>query len=129
MRKTLVCCAVTLMVLGLSLATKSVSGANRAKETTVKGEVVDLPCYEGKSGVRGEAHKACALSCAKRGNQLAIVEDGTNTVYAITGKYAAEKNEKLIEFVAAMVVAKGEVSEKDGKKWLEVSDIKKADAK
>ena len=127
MRKTLVYCAVTLMVLGLSLTTKSVSGANRAKEMTVKGEVVDLPCFEGKGGARGEAHKSCALSCAKRGNQLAIVEDGTNAVYAITGKYAAEKNEKLIPFVAEMVVAKGEVSEKDGKKWLDVSDIKKAE--
>ena len=129
MRKTLVYCAVTLMVLGLSLAAGSASGANRAKEMTVKGEVVDLPCFEGKGGARGEGHKSCALSCAKRGNQLAIVEDGTNTVYAITGKYAAEKNEKLIPFVAEMVVAKGEVSEKDGKKWLDVSDIKKADAK
>lgn len=127
MRKTLVYCAVTLMVLGLSLTTKSASGASRAKEMTVKGEVVDLPCFEGKGGARGEAHKSCALSCAKRGNQLAIVEDGTNAVYAITGKYAAEKNEKLIAFVAEMVVAKGEVSEKDGKKWLDVSDIKKAE--
>ena len=127
MRKTLVYCAVTLMVLGLSLTTKSASGASRAKEMTVKGEVVDLPCFEGKRGARGESHKSCALSCAKRGNQLAIVEDGTNAVYAITGKYAAEKNEKLIPFVAEMVVAKGEVSEKDGKKWLELSDIKKAE--
>ena len=129
MRKTLVYCAVSLMVLGLSLAARSASGANPAKEATVKGEVVDLPCYEGKGGARGEAHKTCALSCAKRGNQLAIVEDGTNTVYAITGKYTAEKNEKLIPFVAEMVVAKGEVSEKDGKKWLEVSDIKKVEMK
>jgi hypothetical protein len=126
MRKTLVYCAVTLMVFGLSLTTNSASGANRAKEMTVKGEVIDLPCFEGKGGARGEAHKSCALSCAKKGNQLAIVEDGTNTVYAITGKYAAEKNEKLIPFVAEMVVAKGEVSEKDGKKWLDLSDIKKA---
>ena len=129
MRKTLIYCAVTLTVIGLSLAARTASGANPAKETIVKGEVIDLPCYEGKSGSRGEAHKGCALSCAKKGNQLAIVEDGTNTVYAITGKYAAEKNEKLIPFVAAMVVAKGEVSEKDGKKWLDISDIKKAEMK
>ena len=128
MRKTLVCCAVTLMVLGLSMIAGSTSAAG-PEAKTVKGEVIDLPCYEGKGGARGEAHKTCAISCAKRGNQLAIVEDGTNTVYAITGDYAANKNEKLVEFVAAMVEAKGDVSEKDGKKWLAISSIKKVESK
>ena len=128
MRKTLAFCAATLMVLGLSLVAGSVSAAG-PEDMTIKGEVVDLPCYEGKGGARGEAHKSCALSCAKRGNQLAIVQDGTNTVYAITGDYAANKNEKLVEFVAAMVEAKGAVTEKDGKKWLAISAIKKVETK
>ena len=126
MRKTLVCCAVTLMLLGLSMAAGSASGAVRPEEKTIKGEVVDQPCYDGKNGARGEAHKSCALSCAKRGNQLAIVEDGTNTVYSISGDYTANKNEKLIPFVAEMVEAKGTVSEKDGKKWIMLTSIKKS---
>jgi hypothetical protein len=127
MRKILVCCAATLMVLGLSLATGFASGPLASGDITVKGEVVDLPCYEGKNGARGEAHKGCAISCAKRGNQLAIVEDGTNTVYAISGDYSANKNEKLVGFVAEKVEAKGAVTEKDGKKWLAVSSIKKSE--
>jgi type 1 fimbria pilin len=128
MRKTLAFCAATLMVLGLSLVSGSASAAG-PEDMTIKGEVVDNPCYESKGGARGEAHKSCALSCAKRGNQLAIVQDGTNTVYLITGDYAANKNEKLVEFVAAMVEAKGAVSEKDGKKWLAISSIKKVETK
>ena len=126
MRKTLVCCAVTLVVLGLAVVAGS---ASAGKEVTIKGEVIDEPCFLGKNGARGEGHKACALSCAKRGNQLAIVEDGTNTVYSITGDYSANKNEKLIEFVAAMVEAKGEVTEKDGKKSILISSIKKVEMK
>jgi hypothetical protein len=120
---------MTLVLLGLSLAAVSASWARSSGDATVKGEVVDLPCYEGKGGARGESHKSCAVTCAKKGNQLAIVEDGTNAIYVISGDYAANNNEKLVPFVAEMVQVKGTVSEKDGKKWLAVSSIKKIDKK
>ena len=87
---------------------------------SIKGEIIDQPCYEDKNGARGEGHKNCALACAKRGSQMAIIDE-SNTVYSITGDYAANKNEKLIPYVASMVEAKGTVTEKDGKKWIEVS--------
>jgi uncharacterized protein YdeI (BOF family) len=114
------------MAMSLSFAVS----ARSDKEVTIKGEVVDQPCFEGKKEAgRGEAHKGCALSCAKRGNQLAIVEDGSNAVYSITGDYSANKNEKLIPFVAEMVEVKGTVTEKDGKKMLAVTSIKKIEMK
>ena len=125
MKKRLIYMAVALMAMSLSFA----ASARSDKEVTIKGEVVDQPCFEGKGGARGESHKACALSCAKRGNQLAIVEDGSSAVYSITGDYSANKNEKLIPFVAEMVEVKGTVTEKDGKKWLAVSSIKKIETK
>lgn len=115
-----------LVIMGVSLA---VASGMVAKEVTVKGEVIDLPCYEGKGGAHGEKHRQCAIACAKKGNQLAILEDGTNTVYVITGSYAANKNEKLIPFVAEKVEAKGELSEKDGKKYLNITSIKKLESK
>ena len=116
---------MTMVLLGLLLAAASASGARSSGDATIKGEVVDLPCYEGKGGARGEGHKTCAVTCAKKGNQLAIVEDGTNAVYLISGDYSANNNEKLVPFVAEMVQVKGTVSEKDGKKWLAVSSVKK----
>lgn len=125
MKRSLIYLAVVLMVVGASFASvKAVSDT----EVTVKGEVIDQPCYD-KGGSKGEAHKACALSCAKRGNQLAILEDGTSTVYSITGDYSANKNEKLIPFVAETVEVKGTVTEKDGKKMLNVTSIKKVEMK
>jgi type 1 fimbria pilin len=127
MKRMMICLAIAAIAIFGSLAATQAFVSD--KEVTIKGEVVDQPCFEGKNGARGEGHKACALSCAKRGNQLAVVEDGTNAVYSITGDYSANKNEKLIPFVAEMVEVKGTVSEKDGKKWLAVSSIKKVESK
>jgi hypothetical protein len=123
MKRTLIYLTITLMVMSASLA---IASAGDEKEVTIKGEVIDQPCYEGKNGARGEAHKSCAIACAKRGNQMAILEEGTNTVYSVTGDYAANKNEKLVEYVAETVEVKGTVTEKDGKKWVAISSIKKA---
>jgi hypothetical protein len=126
MKRTMIYLAIALMTIGASLTVSA--AVSDDKEVTIKGEVIDQPCFEGKNGARGEGHKACALSCAKRGSQLAIVDD-KNNVYSITGDYAANKNEKLIPFVAEMVEVKGVVSEKDGKKSIALSAIKKAESK
>ena len=128
MRKRLIYCAVALMVAGLCLQAAPSLAYEDPKQVTIKGEIIDEPCYVGKNGARGEGHKGCALACAKRGNQMAIVDD-KNTIYSITGDYAANKNEKLIPFVAETVEATGTVSEKDGKKTIVVTSIKKADTK
>ena len=146
MKNRLIYCAVALMVAGLCLNSASSFADDHKKDgdkkadhkkgdkkgdskaVTIKGEVIDQPCYEGKNGARGEGHKTCALACAKRGNQMAIIDE-SNTVYSITGDYAANKNEKLLPYVASMVEAKGTVTEKDGKKWIEVSSIKPVETK
>jgi len=125
MRRALIYLAMALIAVGAAVAA---SAAPSDKEVTLKGEVIDQPCYD-KGGKKGADHQACALSCAKRGNQMAILEDGTNTVYSITGDYAENKNEKLIPYVAETVEVKGTVTEKDGKKWVAITSIKKADAK
>ena len=125
MKRVLIYMTLALMMIGAAVAA---SAAPTDTEVTLKGEVIDQPCYD-KGGKKGEAHKACALSCAKRGNQMAILEDGTNNVYSIEGDYADNKNEKLVPYVAETVEVKGTVSEKDGKKWVTISSIKKAEAK
>jgi type 1 fimbria pilin len=127
MQKRLIYLAMALLAMCASF-TVTANIKDDAKEVTIKGEIVDQPCYEGSNTKRGESHKACALSCAKRGNQLAIVDD-KNNLYSITGDYAANKNEKLITFVSETVEAKGVITEKDGKKFIAVSSIKKAESK
>ena len=124
MKRVLIYVAMAMVMIGASIAA---SAATSDKEVTLKGEVIDQPCYT-SGGKKGEAPKACALSCAKRGNQMAILDDG-GAVYSITGDYAANKNEKLIPYVADTVEVKGTVTEKDGQKWLNITSIKKAEAK
>jgi len=91
-----------------------------AAVTSVKGEVVDLECSLGKGAAgKGVAHAACAMSCAREGNQMAILT--ADDVYLIDGDYTANKNAKLLDFVAKVVDAKGAISEQDGKKHINVA--------
>jgi hypothetical protein len=89
---------------------------------TVTGEVVDVQCQAKKAENTGEAHANCAESCAKKGAKMGIL--AADGVYTITGDYTADKNKKLIEFVAKNVEAMGEVSEADGQKTINVSSMK-----
>ena len=93
-----------------------------AADMTIKGQVVDVACSLEKKGADDDA--ACALSCAKSGQPVGILT--ADAIYTITGDYAANKNAKLLDFVAKKVVVTGEVSEKDGQKVINVKSIKLA---
>jgi hypothetical protein len=94
-------------------------------ETTVMGKLKDIKCAtDGKVDDAGADSDACATACAKRGEAMAIVaKDG---VYIITGKFAADKNEKVIPFIGKQLEVKGVVTEKDGKKMIDISSIAEA---
>jgi hypothetical protein len=102
----------------------SAAAVGRAEET-VAGEVVDVQCYLRSADNVGTEHEDCALSCAKKGATLGILAD--DGVYTITGDYAAAANEKLIEFVARRVEATGAVTERDGRKLIAVTSLKRLD--
>jgi hypothetical protein len=95
-----------------------------AEVKTIRGEVVDQICVKKDATKRGAAHAGCAMSCAKKGNAMAIVtSDG---IYTITGAYANDNNAKLLEFVAKDVEAKGTVTQKDGAWQIDVSSMQAA---
>jgi hypothetical protein len=91
--------------------------------TTVKGEVIDMTCYakEGKAAT-GAAHADCAMTCAKKGLPMGILAG--DVVYQIAGSYTKDNNKMLLGFVAKQVTAVGTVTEKDGKKMIDVSSMK-----
>ncbi|HSL20813.1 MAG TPA: hypothetical protein VK886_04705 [Vicinamibacterales bacterium] len=92
-----------------------------ADTKTVKGEVVDVQCQAKKAENTGADHENCALSCAKRGAKMGILTaDG---VYVIAGDYTANKNEKLLPYVAKMVSATGEIAEQEGQKTITVAKM------
>jgi len=111
---------VTSVLIAVALAVPTVPAALQTR--TVTGEVVDMECSlsRGASG-RGEAHGACAMDCARRGNQLAILTD--DAVYVIRGDYTANSNAKLLDFVGRRVDAKGHVEDADGKRTITVASM------
>ena len=96
-----------------------------AADVTIKGEVVEIACYTSKKDAgKGDAHAACAMSCAKRGQPMGILT--ADAVYTITGDYAADKNAKVLDFVAKQVTATGAVTEAGGVKSINVKTMSAA---
>ena len=102
-----------------------------AKTETVKGQIVDVSCYNmDKANNAGKDHKMpkgdtadCAIGCAKAGRPMAILtSDGK--VYELTGGLAAEKNAKIVPHVAHTVEVTGDVTEKDGKMLIAADSLK-----
>lgn len=97
-------------------------------EVTVTGEVIDSSCYI-KMGAKGMDHKECAISCAKAGIPLALLEDKTDKVYMLASNKEFEsaqvKLQPLENFVAHKVRVKGKIYEKGGQKLLEISSVEK----
>lgn len=107
------------IVLAVLVTGALVSGA-AGQVTIVRGEVVALECALTKGdGGRGEAHAAHAMTVAKQGEEMAVLaEDG---LYIVTGDYTANHNAKLLDFVARRVEAKGTISERDGRAYVNVA--------
>lgn len=96
-----------------------------AADMTVKGEVVDIACSTSKKEAgKGAGHAGCAMVCAKKGQPVGILT--ADSVYTVTGDYAANSNAKLLDFVAKNVIVSGTVTEKDGVKSINVKSIKLA---
>ncbi len=96
-----------------------------AADMTIKGEVVDIACATDtsrKDGGRGAAHAACAMACAKKGQPVGILT--ADAIYTVTGDYVANKNAKMLDFVAKTVIVTGEVTEKNGVKSINVKSIR-----
>lgn len=88
-----------------SLITTSASAA----EKTLKGE--------------GMCAKCELKETAKCQNAVRVEEDGKKVVYYLEDNDISKAFHKKVCSATTKVVAKGKVSEKDGKKWIEVSKI------
>jgi hypothetical protein len=112
------------MMLGLAVGALVISSLPLSAETkTVKGELVDQACFLKDKANRGADHADCTESCIKKGKAAAVVtEDGT--VYTITGKYAENKNAKLVEFASKKVEVTGDVKGDGASKSIDATSIK-----
>ena len=120
------------MFIGLMVAAFVVALGARAfaTEATVKGQVVDMSCYNMDKSNTSVDHKMpkgdtkdCAIACAKAGRPLALLtSDGK--VYEIAGGLAADKNAKLIAHISHTVEVTGDVMDHDGKMMITADSLK-----
>ena len=97
----------------------------RAADMTVKGDIVDVACATDKKLVgKPEDIIACSIAAAKKGDPIGVKT--TDALYTITGDYTANKNAKLLDFVARKALITGEVTEKDGVRSINVKSIRLA---
>lgn len=89
----------------------------RAALAEIKGEVLDVETATARPSTAGYASRA--MDRARAGAPMAILAgDG---VYLVEGDYTANGNAKLLDFVAKKIIAKGTVSERDGRKYIRVA--------
>jgi len=110
---------------GMSAVVFALAIGAPAYAATVKGELVDQACYMKDHKNVGDAHKACAVKCATKGQQVALVtSDGK--VIEVMGDLAANSNAKLVPHMSHTVELTGDMSEKDGKMMIMATDLKMA---
>ncbi len=94
-----------------------------AKETTIKGEVVEISCYLAH-GAKGDNHRGCGVACAKSGSPLGILtKDGKLYVSVLPDDHKTAPNAILMEHVAHQVEATGIIREKNGLRGMMITKV------
>ena len=117
---------IGILSWAFALAMLAVAGGYaqpKGDKVTISGEVVDTWCYL-EGGDHGAAHRACAMTCAKAGNSIAIV-DSKGSLYLTAGmKDHQPAREVLIEKMGQNVAATGTLVKKGGLQMLYVESVK-----
>jgi hypothetical protein len=124
--KLVVITAVAVLMAGVQFAYAQHQGHGKAKEVTLKGEVLDMFCYmKHPDSGQGPDHAKCAKSCMDKGLPIGfLAEDGT--VYLVIGKDHEPATKLVADFAGKQSVLTGTVYEHHGVKSIEVASIKAA---
>ncbi|HET6958666.1 MAG TPA: hypothetical protein VFI56_18835 [Vicinamibacterales bacterium] len=118
------------VLAGFSIAAVVLAFSAPVFAETVKGQIVDMACYNADKSNTGVDHKMpkgdtkdCALGCAKAGQPMALLtSDGK--VYEISGSLAADKNAKLIPHISHTVEITGDTMNHGGKMMIMAESLK-----
>ena len=105
---------MTFAWTGLLVALAWGGAAVSAAQQTIRGEVVDPAAYlkEGRRGIDAENETYEAVD---GGQTLALLEDGTDTLYLFLAEEPGEDpNELVYDYVNRQVTVTGEVYERSG---------------
>lgn len=115
--------AVLLLAVSAAIAQDAPKAIPGGQSVELRGEVVELGCYL-RDGARGEGHRACAMACLKNGGQLGLVQDDTGALYPFAGPTpASDPSAAARQHVAAHVVVRGQLFERNGGRVLVVEEL------
>ena len=115
--------ALPAKVAATAAVPKPAAKASSSASKVIIGEVVDPACWI-VNGAKGEAHKECALACAKAGQVLGILERKTNKLYLIaTERPGEDPNKGLIDYCGQTVSAKGRVYTRGGFTAIQLASV------
>jgi hypothetical protein len=111
---------LAMLVAGLVFA------ADTGKPVTVSGWVLDSACAFTK-GLTKPISRDCALSCAKAGSPLVILQNDGSIYWPISEKMPAEgQNSRLVPYAGKQVTASGKVYNRGGSNALVIESIKES---
>ena len=134
MRQIYILFCTLILLCGMSYAVgqekiKAEAGkkASLAKETTIKGEVVEISCYLARGG-KGENHRECGIACGKSGSPLGILtKDGKLYVSVLPDDHSNGPNAMLLDHVSHQIEATGIIRERSGMKGIMITKVAMAD--
>ena len=110
-----------LLIVGFTAF--SLSSFGQSKETTVKGELLDMDCYMA-SGAHGSDHKSCANMCITGGAPMGVLTSDGKVYLLVAGHNKKEPFEELKKHAGEEVTVTGTATEKDGIKGIVVTEMK-----
>ena len=116
MNRSSICATVMLSAVAIGAATYG-------EEKTVTGWVLDSACAFTK-GLSKPISRDCALSCAKAGSPLVILQDDGTIYWPISESMPAEgQNKRLTPFAAKRVTVTGKVYMRSGSNAISIEKI------
>jgi len=119
-----------LLTALIALAPLGANAATEGKRVSLKGELIDTWCYfsgvmGGPDAVVGSAHHTCALWCAAGGIPVGMLGDD-GEVYMILKLPEDDQSaggDTFVELTNDTIEADGMMYERDGLKYLVVSEV------
>lgn len=94
----------------------------------MEGEFIDPACYFTHGG-QGPAHRECALTCARTGQDLAFLNRAGGRIYPIiAARHGTDPNDSLYAVVGYPVIVRGTLYETRGQRALVVANAERVDA-
>ncbi len=121
---------IALLTALIAVAPLGAQAVTEGKRVSLKGELIDTWCYfsgvmGGPDAVVGSAHHTCAMWCAAGGIPVGMLgEDGeVYMILKLPGDDTSAGGDTFIELTNDQIEAEGMMYERDGLKYLVVSEV------